>query len=478
MADILLIYPLLQERTSKLAEAFPPLNLMFLASPLEQSDYEVEIIDCRLVEDFMEQIKARVQAKPILVGITCMTGYQIISALQICELIRRTDPQVPIVWGGVNASLLPHQTIKHPLIDIIVLNEGEVTLVELAKTIQAGGSLKGLPGIFYKDEGQIIENPVREWVDMETLPMPAWHLIEHNMEHYIQNGCLRLHSSRGCPHTCRFCYNKGYNKGHRSAKSGKKICDEVEFLMQKFKVDIFHFVDDNFLTNRKRAEDFCGELKKRNLKIKWGFSIRIDYVKEPLISTLAEAGVDDCFLGVESGSQRILDKINKGIKVEHIKAANLMLKKHNIKGMYSFMLGFPFENDDDVAKTVQLAVELYEANPNTQFTLSNYTPYPGTELYNTIKELPTFNEPQTLEEWGQRCFAKAESFRPACDYNFEDVHLMWALTFTKPQRFSGLTQAWLAPLKKWAHYRLKNGQVRNTPEFHLLKLAGKLYTPF
>ncbi len=478
MSDVLLIFPPLEEKSSKIGGNFPPLNLIFLAAPLEQAGYGVKLIDCRLTRDYVEQIKAGLQHKPLLAGITCMTGYQIISALQISQLIRKIDPQLPIVWGGVHPSLLPHQTIKHPAIDIIVRNEGEITLVELAKTLQAGGSLKGLPGIFYKENGQVIENPMREWVDMETLPMPAWHLIKDNIQNYTQGGVLRVHSSRGCPHKCSFCYNKGYNKGHLSAKAGKKICDEIEFLSKEFNLRKFHFVDDNFLSNRKRAIDFCRALKEKGLNINWGFSIRIDYIKEALISALAEAGVNDCFIGVESGSQRILDKINKGIKLEQIKAANRLLKKYNIMGRYSFMVGFPFEEYEDVVQTIQLAVGLYDENPNTEFNFNNYTPYPGTELYDLTKELPTFKEPGSLEEWGKLYWSNPDSSRQTTDYTFEDVHLMWALNFTRLDKFSAISRPLLKPLKSWAHYRLKKGYLKHTPEFHLLKLAGKIFSPF
>jgi anaerobic magnesium-protoporphyrin IX monomethyl ester cyclase len=478
MADILLIFPRLQAKTSKMATNFPPLNLMFLASTLEEAGYKVDLVDCRLVEDYMDQVRAGVQARPLLAGITCMTGYQIISALQLAQLIRQINPQLPIVWGGIHPSLLSRQTVKHSLVDIIVKNEGELTLLELADALRNNRPLKQIRGIVYKDNGQIIENPARERVNMDQLPMPAWHLIKNNIRRYIQDGCIRLHSSRGCPHKCSFCYNKGYNLGHTSAMSSKKVCDEIEYLMKEFGVRKFHFVDDNFLTKHRRAVEFCEEIKLRKLNINWGFSIRIDYIREPLIGTLAEAGVDDCFIGVESGSQNILDKINKGIKVEDIKAANLLLKKHNIMGRYSFMVGFPFEKYQDVAETVQLAVELHDAYPHTEFNFNNYTPYPGTELYDLIKNMPNFKEPTSLEAWGNYQWTNIKDFKPNTNYSFEEVLLMWSLNFTDLQKFSILIRPLILALKKWSHFRLKRGYLQHTPEFRLLKLMGKLFSPF
>ncbi len=478
MTDILLIFPLLQDKGTKGAITFPPLNLIFIASSLEQAGYKVKIIDCRLEEDYEEQIKNCLKDKPILVGLTCMTGYQIIAALKLSELICKVNADIPVVWGGVHPSLLPGQTIKNPLIDIIIRNEGELTIVELAKTLAAGDSLKNVDGITYKQNGQIIHNAPRVWVDMDKLPMPSWHLIKHNIKRYIHNGVLRVHSSRGCPHTCIFCYNKGYNKGHRSAKGGYNMADEIEYLVGEFGIKKFHFVDDNFLSNRKRAIVFCNELKERSIKITWGFSIRIDYIKEPLIGVLAEAGVDDCFIGVESGSQRILDRIDKKITVGQILFANKMLRKHDIMGRYSFMAGFPFEEYEDVVQTVKLAAQLYQEHPNTEFNFNNYTPYPGTELYDLIKTLPGFNEPKSLEEWGRYYWSESESFTRKSDYTFEDVHLMWSLNFTKMDRFSPAVRPFMSILQKWASYRLRNGYIKNTPEFHLMKLAGKIFSPF
>jgi len=472
--NVLLVFPRVTVRKTAEKTFFPPLNLLFLTSVLEKAGFDVNIVDQRLKENYKEIIKEHLNEDTAFVGITAMTGNQILQGLDIAQLVRDVSPELPLVWGGVHPTLLPLQTMKDPLVDIIVKGEGEETIVELAEVLSERKNLKGVRGILYKEDGKVVENMPRPWIDMTTLPMPAWEKIHQDMGSYIYEDKVRLHTSRGCPHKCKFCYNKGYNAGHWSAKNAKQICDEIEYIIDKYDVHMFHFVDDNFMTNRKRVMNFCEELHKRKIKISWGFSIRIDYIKEKTMKILADSGVNEFFLGVESGSQRILDMIDKHITVEKIISANKILGKLGIKARYSFMSGFPFELLSDLENTVKTAVQIRDENQETDFNLCNYTPYPGTDLYDIVNEKFSFPEPESFREWGKCTWDESMSFKRGSKYKFENIHLMWTLHFSDALKLP----SYVRPIQKWASFRIRKGFLTFTPEFSLLKLLGKIKSPF
>jgi len=228
------------------------------------------------------------------------------------------------------------------------------------------------------------------------------------------------------------------------------------------------------MTNRKRVIEFCEELKKRKIEIDWGFSIRIDYIKEKTMKILADAGVNEFFLGVESGSQRILDMIDKHITVEKILYANKILGKLGIKARYSFMTGFPFEALGDLENTIKVSVQLRNENPETDFNLCNYTPYPGTDLYDIVKRRFSFPQPASFREWGKCTWDESMTFNRGSKYKFENVHLMWTLHFAQTLDLP----SYVRPIQKWATFRLKKRLLTFTPEFSLLKILGKIKSPF
>lgn len=399
---ILLIYPQLGPQ-SLLPQA--PLSLLSICPNLEAAGYEPVIIDTRIESDYKEKIRHHLP-ECLFVGITSMTGMQIQYALQVAALIREIDPQKTIVWGGIHATILPEQTLADPRIDIVVAGEGEEVVVELANCLAGAGELRTVRGIYFQDElGKAIFTGQRPFLDMNTVPMPAWHLVD--VSKYSEIG---VQTARGCPYRCRFCFNHLYNGRKWRAKDADLVIEELRVLKEKYNVNHVVFYDDNFFSNLKRARYLCQEIVDNNLDIRWSTTCRADIlarrVNEDFAILLKKAGVHILFVGSESGSQRILTEvINKQITTEDIIGMAEMTRKYQLRVHTSFMSGFPGESASERRMTFNLMDRILEINPDLYITtICVYTPYPGNPLYDEIVAKGLFNPPEALEEWARLTF--------------------------------------------------------------------------
>jgi len=224
-----------------------PLPLLYLASVLRGNKVKVEIFDMRL-EDFQ-----RVDLNCVfLVGITSMTGSMIKYGLEFAQAVRNYNKNIPIVWGGVHPSLLPEETIKSPLVDIVVRNEGELTLLALVKAIEQKKQLSLVQGITFKQGEKVISTPERHFMDLNKIPVELSYDLLH-MDKYILSP-FPVHTARGCPSRCAFCYNQAYNHGSFRYKTAEKVLDEVEYVIKKFKVSHLSFTwEDNYCPSQESS---------------------------------------------------------------------------------------------------------------------------------------------------------------------------------------------------------------------------------
>ena len=373
------------------------LSLLSIASTLEPAGYDVKIIDMR----FQDHLKVNF-SDALFVGLTSFTGSNLKSGLEFSRYIKKKYPKVPIVWGGVHASILSIQTIRNENIDIIVRGEGDVTVVELADALSKGKPLNKINGLTFKDkDGKIVNTPEREFIDMNKLPKPAYHLVdltkaETTLGHFPYNG------SRGCPHRCKFCFNVNFHKRKWRGVTAERTLDDIEDIIRVSGTKGIEFTEDNFFTNKERIRQIAQGLIDRKIKITWGAACRMDYFAKyeiEFLKMLKRSGLDLMSGGAESGSQRILDLVNKDIKVEDTIVAVAKAKEAGIVPCLSFIYGVPSETKEDVFKTLNLIDKLKKINPDTQVNgIFAFTIYPGDPLVEDCKKLG-YKEPKSLEGW-------------------------------------------------------------------------------
>ncbi|NVM28523.1 MAG: B12-binding domain-containing radical SAM protein [Candidatus Helarchaeota archaeon] len=384
-------------------KAQSPLGLLCLAAVLREDGHIVKIFDHNVENN---GLKDCFKFNPELVGFTSFTGPMILDGLNLSEVFR-THLEVPTVWGGVHPTLLPAQTVSDPRVDMCVVGEGEATIVELADCLENSRDLSRVKGLVWKEVNngnvKIIENDPRPFIrDLDSLPFPAWDLIDP--EKYratsmgIKKSSLSLYSvqsSRGCPFQCRFCYNTIFNQQKWRFKSAERVIEEISYLKEKYKIERINFKDDNFVVKKKRVEKICRELYKNNLDVKFAADCRVDLLTTQLAKFLRLGGCEQLFFGVESGSPRILRFIRKGITLPQAMDAVKICKKMKIMSSASFVIGFPTETMEDIKLTQAFITRL---NPD-DILLKIFVPYPGSSLFDYSVKNHLFNPPQKLEDW-------------------------------------------------------------------------------
>ncbi len=392
-AQVILVY---SEKKAKIAP-IPPYNLTYLAAVLQKHGYSVEIIDTQL-----RGIETTDFSNAICCGITALTGPCITYAIETIDWIKKRHPKLPIIWGGIHGSCLPIQTAEHPSIDIVVKGEGEATLLELVQKLEKKESIEKINGIVFKKKGKIIENPDREFINMNQIPFMAVELLELD-KYMVKN--LEMQTSRGCPYQCTFCHNRGYNKMSYRHHDAKRVVDELEYLVKKTGKTEVSFVDDNFFVLQKRVEEFCKEVITRGIKIKWRASCRVDYLdkySDDFLLLLKQSGCDGFAVGAESGSEDVLRRVKKGATVKQCINALKKCKRLGFKAVISLLIGLPGETNKDVMLTLKLMDEIMTMGGYESFDLFIYRPYGGTPMFEEVVQKYGWKQPKSLKEWGLR----------------------------------------------------------------------------
>jgi len=384
-----------------------PLSLLCPATPLDRQGYRIKIIDEYANSNWKRDLMEAMREKPICFGVTCMTGPQILHALKGCKLVRKMHPDVPIIWGGIHASLLPEQTLENPYTDIVVIGEGEETFPELVKALESGTPLSHVSGICYRENGKVHYTRNRPFVNLDEQPPLSYHLI--NMNHYRRRlfgiDHISLNSSRGCTFRCSFCWDPVMHKRKWRAMGPETVLDHLKRIIRDYGIRGFLFTDDHFFIDMERAYRIIEGIVRADLNISISkLQIRTDAIcrlDKEFLHLLVRAGVKRFSVGVESGSQRVLDLMKKDCSVEEVIEANRKLIPYPIVPVFLFMMGLPTETPEEFAQSIRLAVQLTDENPRAVKTFNIYTPYPGTELYHLAVQLG-LKEPQRLEDWA--CF--------------------------------------------------------------------------
>ena len=393
-----------------------PDGLLTMAALPKKEGYNVNILDLRLEKDWKSSLKRHLDKNPLLVATSCMTGIQIKYALEASKFVKLHNEETPVVWGGIHPTFMPNQTLENENIDVVVIDEGDLTFLDIIKTLEAGKPLNEVLGIAYKDEtGKIHRNPPRPLIkNLDLLPDLPYELIDVNKYYGFDfedgGGSITLNTSRGCPFKCNFCYDtKMYGNTWRGL-SAKRTIEIIKNVVNKFGIRNIFFQDDNFATNLKRFKDIVYGIIDEKIDITWGLlGIRLDTLKvldDKFLRDLAKAGCVNMDSGVESGSDRILSMVKKGITVQEVIDINKKMRNYSFKAKYSFIVGYPSETEEEMVQSVKLALKLVKDNKNAYTPFFIYAAYPGVELWEIAKHYGV-DEPKKLEDWEKYDFESA-----------------------------------------------------------------------
>ncbi len=379
---ILLINPPI--RTDKPASSFP-VGLGYIAAVLKENGHEVEVLDIQAYRYSKEVVEDKISKSDAdIFGIGGhITVYNFLK--DISFLIKKYHPEKKLIAGGFLSSA-PETILNKTKTDIIVHNEGEVTVCELMDKLQKDESFEGVLGISFKKDGRIVKNPPRpEIKSLDELPFPAYELFP--MEAYLNAlrpglghvKSMDIITTRGCPYNCTFCY-----RGSRiyRIRSAEKIVSQIKFLKEKYGIKAINFDDENFLVSKRRVMELCDRIINEKLDVRFSCYGRVDNVDKETLERLKKAGCVRLGFGIESGSQRMLDAINKRYTVEQAKRAIMLARKARIPITMTFMIGNEGEDEQTVKETIDFCKELSITLPPMFIT----TAYPGCEIYNRAKQ--------------------------------------------------------------------------------------------
>jgi anaerobic magnesium-protoporphyrin IX monomethyl ester cyclase len=375
----------------------PPLGLASLAAVLEENGHSVRIIDASALGASLSWVQHEIRKEqPNIVGVTSTTP-TIQEALAIVEAAKDGCPSAITIVGGPHVTFLPVETLREcSQLDVVCVGEGERTILELTQAIEHKASLSKVRGIVYRSGDHIIKTPPQPLIDdLDSLPFPARHLLPMDRYTILGKKAIigHLMTSRGCPFNCTFCASSLLFGKRFRGRSPKNVVDEIEQVVSEYDPESIEFSDDEFTLDRKRVGGICDEIRRRGLSIIWACSSRVDVISRELLQKMRAAGCFFIYYGVESGSQRILNLMRKGITMEQVIDAIRWTKEVGIETLASYIIGFPDETEEDIGKTIALAKKL--DTDYAQFSLA--TPYPGTELYSSAKEKGLL----LTEDWSQ-----------------------------------------------------------------------------
>jgi radical SAM superfamily enzyme YgiQ (UPF0313 family) len=396
--SVVLVYPRLRP-DERLDQVYIPLSLVCLSGSLKARGREVRLIDLQQHEDYDALLKG-LPGAPICFGLSVMVSFQIQDGARFSEAAHRVFPGVPVVWGGWFPTALPDIAIGHAEIDYLVRGQGEVTFSELVDALAAGRKPENVKGVVYKENGRIVKNPAREPVSPDDLP-PIDYAVLDRSRSALSGGHASYISSVGCPNRCKFC-DVALVFGHRwLALKAERVVEDLEGLVRDYGIRTIDFYDDNFFVNTARLRDIMSGILRKGLKIRWMANARADQFSRLTgddLRLIREAGCDTLTFGAESGNQKTLDFLQKGITVRQVEEAARRLREHDIIVRYNFMVGVPGETPSDFQKTLKFILKLKRIHPALGIVFYYYIPIPETRLAEEDVRMG-FKPPGTFEGW-------------------------------------------------------------------------------
>jgi anaerobic magnesium-protoporphyrin IX monomethyl ester cyclase len=379
-------------KEQKLMRPYPPLGILYLAAYLEQRGIPVEVFDTTFsTRPALE--RHLLATRPDVVGLYT----NLMTKLGVLETIGyiRSQPTLNVDSGAKTRVVLGGPEVTHHVdaflaagADVLVIGEGEETMRELIAAWSEGRSLEGVAGIAFRDaSGAVVRTPSRVLIQsLDDLPVPKRDAVDLTpyldawRAHHGTNA-ISISTMRGCPYTCRWCSRAVYGGSYRR-RSPQLVVDEIHGIVERYHPDSLWFVDDVFTINYRWLEDFTREIERRGVRVPYECITRADRLNERAVTQLRRSGCFRVWIGAESGSQKILDAMDRRVTVERVRDMIQLSKKHGIETGTFIMLGYPGETEADIEATIE---HLKRADPD-QFTITVSYPIKGTPFYDDVKQ--------------------------------------------------------------------------------------------
>jgi radical SAM superfamily enzyme YgiQ (UPF0313 family)/GT2 family glycosyltransferase len=387
MADMADLFPLFRTRTVIKLPPRIPLGLCYVAAAVRDAGYRVRVID-----NYLDALPNGRVADEIIALSPRVAGFSVTvvnkaNALGIAADVKRRDPRLKTVFGGPHATIMPLDLISDPAVDYVVVGEGEQSMPLLLGAIMRGDPVDAIPGLYYKaPDGTPRSTGPCVWIrDLDGLPLPARDLVDFDRYHIrgetiAAERVATISSSRGCPYRCAFCASEFYFSKKYRCRSAASVIGEIERLIADYRIDGLYFREDCFTVNRARVVEICGEMVRRKIALPWECEARVDTLDPELLRMMYEAGCRGMWCGIESGSPRILDYLQKGITLEQVRNAYRWAHEAGIAIGAGFMVGLPGETMDDAFQSLRLAKELRPCWAYFQ----SYVGYPRSRIYDEV----------------------------------------------------------------------------------------------
>jgi radical SAM superfamily enzyme YgiQ (UPF0313 family) len=415
-----------------------PLALVALASALDRLHVDVVIIDGRLEADPVRAVATAARGA-LCVGVTVLTGAPIHDALAVSRAVKAVAPECSVVWGGWHPSLFADECLAEPSVDIVVTGQGEDAFRDVIARLLDGERVRGQ-----------VSRPMQ---DLNRFPAHDYSLIP--VERYFALKRARqidYISSQGCRFRCAFCADPAVFARGWTGLAPERIGDEVEDLHRRHRMEDLAFQDETFFTHAPRVDALAEQFLRRNLPITWTATLRADQacrLGDDLFAKAVRSGLRRVMVGVESGSQQMLDRLQKDMKLEQVHKTAEMCSRHGVGAIFNFIVGFPGEPESSMQATLALAKTLGRSNPVFETPIFYYRPYPGNPMADA-SAAQGYVFPRGLEAWadfdyvgGRGPWMTPEQWRTVERFKFYTRHA-W-----KPG-------AWRWPLRATSQWRCRH----------------------
>lgn len=475
MNDAVLIYPRLGSMDSMVADL--PLSVLYAASEAVKRGYEIKALDLRLVDgDWRPALRRYLDQGVRLLGVSVMTGSPLSCAREVSRFVKDNYPETKVVWGGPHGTVVP-ETIEHTFLDYLVRGYGSLALADLIAHLREGKpALSEIAGLSYRENGRIIHNPRPSSHETTSYKDIPYQLVPVNHPAYTRSyqgaRMFPIFTAIGCPYHCSFCVHPRVYRVINGKKwqpyPDEEIVEHMEMLIRDYGANHICFIDDTSFPDLERMRRLFNLILERGIKVELEFRgariNEIDRMDDEFLDLMARVGGRVLMVGVESASDRILKRMQKGISKEQILRANRKLARHpQLRPHYNFIYGCPGETYEDLKETARVMLQIIKENPQAYIGFgSDWKPIPGTLMLDIAEKEYGYQAPKTLDQWIEM---------DSSDSKHKIVHPWYT------SRHNNLIKLLQVASFVIDDKLIKESQSNRTAVFRLIRMGSRIYKP-